>query len=194
MGLRLITAPAVEPISVAELKVHARGIDDAIEDALLAIFIKHARERAEAITATALVTQTWEQTLDAFPEAEIELLKPPVTAITSVKYIDTAGVEQTIAGANYLLETSAERFPGWLLPAYGYEWPETRDQANAVVIRYATGYPDAASVPAPIRAWCLLTAAFLYANREAFVVDGKVTEVPGRFVDGMLDPYRVFKV
>lgn len=191
MGLSLITAPAAEPISLAELKAQCR-IDSSAEDALLGIFVQAARERAEQITGTALVSQTWDQTLDAFPAAEIELLKPPVSAITSVKYVDTSGVQQTYSSANYTLDSST--FPGWVLPAYGTEWPATRDQANAVTVRYVTGYANAAAVPAAIKAWCLLTAGFLYANREALVIDGRVAEIPSRFVDGMLDPYRVWKV
>ena len=87
---------------------------------------------------------------DAFPDAEIELLKPPVTSVNSVTYVDAAGATQTLPGASYSLD--AATFPGWLLPAYGTEWPETRDRANAVTIRFTTGY-------APTRILCPATCA-----------------------------------
>ena len=90
-----------------------------------------------------------------------------------------------ISSGNYALD--AATFPGWLLPAYGYEWPETRDQANAVTIRYETGYADAAALPGDMRAWLLLTAAFIYAQREVMVLGGKVAEIPARFADSLLD-------
>ena len=45
-----------------------------------------------------------------------------------------------------------------------------------------------------MKAWILLTAAFIYAQREAMVLGGKVAEIPNRWVDSLLDPYRVFKV
>ena len=45
-----------------------------------------------------------------------------------------------------------------------------------------------------MRAWLLLTAAFIYAQREVMVLGGKVAEIPARFVDSLLDPYRLFKV
>ena len=61
------------------------GTDD---DAVPTLAIAAARAKAENYTGTAIISQTWEQTLDEFPDAEIELLKPPVTAVTSVSYVD----------------------------------------------------------------------------------------------------------
>lgn len=191
MGLKLVTAPSVEPITLAELKLQCR-IDSNDEDALLDLIIKAARAKAENYTGTAIVTQVWDQTLDAWPCAEIELLKPPATAITSVTYRDVAGATQTLSNTLYVLD--AAQFPGWLLPAYGAAWPATDGSANCITIRYATGYADAASIPGDMRAWLLLTAAFLYAQREVMVMGERISEIPQRFVDSLLDPYRVFKV
>lgn len=191
MGLKLITAAATEPITLAQIKAQCR-VDTTDEDAVLTLAIQAARAKAENYTGTAIISQVWEQTLDTFPAAEIELLKPPVTAINAVTYVDAEGATQTLPGASYALD--ATTFPGWLLPAYGTEWPVTRDQANAVTIRFTTGYADANAVPGDMRAWLLLTAAFIYAQREVMVLGGKVAEIPARFVDSLLDPYRVFKV
>lgn len=191
MGLKLITPPAAEPISLAELKLQCR-VDTTDDDTLLGLFIQAARAKAENYTGTSLMVQTWDQTLDAFPEAEIELLRPPVTAITSVTYVDALGATQTLLSTLYTLD--AATFPGWLLPAFDSPWPDTRDQANAVTIRYATGYANAAAIPGDVRAWLLMTAAFLYTQREVMVLGGKVAEIPSRFIDALLDPYRVFKV
>lgn len=191
MGLKLIIAAASEPITLAQLKAQCR-VDTSDDDAVLTLAIAAARAKAENYTGTAIVSQTWDQTLDAFPQAEIELLKPPVTAITSVSYVDTDGANQVLASSNYRLDDST--YPGWLLPAFDAEWPATQDQANAVTIRYVTGYANEAAVPGDMKAWILLTAAFIYAQREAMVLGGKVAEIPSRFVDTLLDPYRVFKV
>lgn len=191
MGLKLITAATSEPITLAQLKAQCR-VDTSDDDTVLTLAIAAARAKAENYTGTAIVSQTWDQTLDTFPNAEIELLKPPVTAITSVSYVDTAGANQVLASSNYRLDDST--YPGWLLPAFDVEWPATQDQANAVTIRFVTGYADEAAVPGDMKAWILLTAAFIYAQREAMVLGGKVAEIPSRFVDALLDPYRVFKV
>ena len=117
----------------------------------------------------------WEQTLDAFPCAEIELLKPPATAIEFVTYRDLDAVTQVLPNTRYTLD--AATFPGWLLPEIDAGWPVTDGSANCITIRYTTGYADADSIPADMRAWLLLTAAFLFAQREAMVLDGKVSEI-----------------
>lgn len=191
MSLKLITAPSLEPITLAEAQAHCR-VDAGADDALLAIYIQAAREQAEGLLFSALISQTWEQTLDAFPaDGDIKLLKPPVQSITSVTYIDSAGDLQTMANDAYVLDAATS--PGWLLPADGTEWPATDDVINAVTIRFVAGFgATAADVPANIRAWLLLTIAQLYDQRAAADASGKVAALPGRFVDGLLDPWRQY--
>jgi uncharacterized phiE125 gp8 family phage protein len=187
MSLKLITPPALEPVTLAEAKLHLR-VDNATEDALIAALITAAREHAEHVTERAFITQTWELALDAFPCAEIRLPKPALLSIVSVKYDDAAAVEQTLGGSAYTIDTHAQ--PGWLLPAYNTTWPTTLAAANALRIRYTAGYGAAASaVPAGIKAWMLLRLGNLYRNREE-LVDGRM--VQPSFVDRLLDPYRVW--
>lgn len=186
MGLKLITAPATEPLTLAEAKLHLR-VDASDEDSYITALIQAAREFAEHITERAFVTQTWELALDAFPAAELKLPKPPLASIVSIKYDDTAGTEQTIGSSFYVADLYST--PGWVLPAYATSWPATRDQANAVRVRYSCGYGAAAAVPQGIKNWILLRVGSLYAIREEMV--------PGRalqpaFVDRLLDAYRVW--
>lgn len=188
MPLTLITPPATEPITLAEAKAQCK-VEHALDDDLITTLIQTYRERAEHETGRALITQTWELSLDAFPEAEIELPKPNVVSITSVTYLDSAGVLQTISGANYTLDAAA--IPGWVLPAVNYTWPTSQDVANAVKVRFVAGYGAAAAVPAAIKTWIKLQIGAAYANREAFV-RGNVSELPNRFVDGLLDPFRTY--
>ena len=188
MTLKLITAPATEPITLAEAKAHLRCGDD--EDALINALIVAAREAAEHELGRALVTQTWERVVDAFPAVELELGMPPVQSITSVTYIDTAGALQTLSASAYTLDPTTP--PGWALPATGYTWPATLDTANAVRVRFSAGYGAAAAVPAGIKAWILLRLGTLYKHREGVVTGVTVAEVPGGFVDRLLDPYRTW--
>ena len=96
MGLKLITAAGSEPITLAQLKAQCR-VDTSDDDAVLTLAIAAARAKAENYTGTAIISQTWEQTLDAFPEAEIEILKPPVTSITlAAKSIESGMARATI--------------------------------------------------------------------------------------------------
>lgn len=120
MSLKLITPPAVLAISLADMKVDLRetGTD---KDAQITRLIRGATERAEHQTGRALLEQEWELIIDAFPAGEIELANPPVMSITSVKYMDVAGAEQTLLSTQYTLD--ADLLPGYLFPAYGTSWP-----------------------------------------------------------------------
>lgn len=189
MALKLITAPASEPVTVAEVRAHCR-IDGTAEDSLLAVYITAARQLCEETIGRVLMPQTWEQTLDAFPEGEIKLLKTPVASVTSIVYVDSAGVNQTLNPASYVFDAETE--PGWLLPADGLEWPTTDDVINAVRIRFVAGYADAASVPELLKVWIYSTVAAFVAQRESIDTTGRVGALPERFIDRLLDPYRVY--
>lgn len=188
MTLKLITAPATEPVTLAEAKVHLRCGDD--EDALLGVLIQAAREQAEHQLGRALITQTWERVIDAFPAAEIELGMPPVASITQITYVDTAGDTQTLSSALYTLD--ADTPPGWALPAEDTDWPDTLDTANAVRVRFTCGYGAAGDVPAAIKSWMLLRIGTLYKLREEVVAGKSLAEIPGGYVDRLLDAYRVW--
>lgn len=204
MSLKLITAPTAEPITVTEAKAHLRvvGTDD---DTLITALIVAARQSAEHITGRALMPQTWELALDEFPNVAlwslrrvsdgqermaIKLPKPPFSSITSVSYVDADGVTQTIASSGYQLDSHSE--PARLMPAYGASWPSTRDQANAVLIRFAAGYANAAAVPQEIKQWMLLRVGMLYENRESVAAGVTLAEVP--FVDRLLDAHKVWSL
>jgi uncharacterized phiE125 gp8 family phage protein len=192
MALKLITAPAIEPVTLAEARAQCRvDAADTSEDALLLVYIQAARETAEHQLGRVLITQTWEQTLDEFPAGEIKLGQAQALDITSVKHIDPAGTLQTLDPGAYVLDSATS--PGWLIPATGYSWPATGDVVNAVRVQFTAGYgPTAAAVPAGVRNWLLLTVAALYALRESVDATGRVAALPERFVDRLLDAERVY--
>ena len=102
--------------------------------------------------------------LDAFPEDDeaITLEMGPVATITSIKYTDTAGTEQTITSTDYALSLYGNA--NQVAPTYGDYWPLTQDIPNAVRIRYVTGYTTA---PYAVKAAILLLVGHLYENRES---------------------------
>jgi uncharacterized phiE125 gp8 family phage protein len=148
--MKVITAPATEPVTLAEMRTQL-GITDASDtasDTTITRRIIEARQWVEAHIRRALITQTLEIRLDDFPEY-IKLPYPPIVSITSVKYIDTDGVEQTLGSSNYVLDD----YPlvPFIREAYGIAWPSVRDEPNAVRVRYVAGYGNASDVPATIR-------------------------------------------
>lgn len=188
MPLIQIAPPAVEPVSVAEVLDAAR-VDDTAFNAQAEIVIKALRKHAEARTGRAFITQTMELVLDGFPSADIDLLLPNVQSIVSVKYLDTAGIEQTLASNNYALDNVST--PSWLLSAYGTRWPDTLAMNNALRIRFNVGYGAAAGdVEEDIRLW-IITHATQMLNSPDGLVDQTLRPLP--FVDRLLDSHIVYK-
>jgi uncharacterized phiE125 gp8 family phage protein len=193
-GLKLILAPDSEPITLVEARLHLRL--DATgsplshpDDALVTALIKAARQHVDGkdgLLARALNTQTWELQLDEFPVSEIRLPLPPLQSVSSVKYDDLAGVEQTVAALDYTVDTVTP--PGWVIPVTGKSWPATMETPNAVRVRYVAGYGDAAAVPEPIKAAMKLLIGHWYENREEVNV-GQVTSTVPMAAEALLSPY-----
>jgi uncharacterized phiE125 gp8 family phage protein len=197
MALRLITAPAVEPFTLTEAKAHLRVIDND-DDALIAALIKAAVSHVDGkdgFLGRALVTQTWELVIDAFPAEAIKIPLPPLQSVTSIKYDDAAGIEQTLATDQYSIDTASE--PGWVAPLVS-GWPGTIDAINAVRIRFVAGYaPDAnsppdlaANVPGAVKAAMLLLIGSLYEHRETIVIGQTAVQIPWG-AEQLLRPFRV---
>jgi uncharacterized phiE125 gp8 family phage protein len=129
--------------------------------------------------------------LDAFPAGILELPKPPLQSIEEVVYIDSNGVEQTLAASAYKVDALTD--PGRIAPAYGEVWPTTRAEPNAVRIRFVAGFGDSSSaVPAPIKQAILLLVGHLFENREAVQSAGDFYRLP-LGAEALLSPYRVIR-
>lgn len=189
MSLKLITAPASEPITLAEAKAHLR-VTHSAEDTLIESLIKEARDFCEAETGRALMAQTWEKTYDNFPAA-LELAKLPVSSVTTLKYTDENGAEQTLSSASYVLDNASDDRSAWVVPAEGYSWPATYTGINGVRVRFIAGYADTDSVPAALKQWIKLQIGSWYNNREA-VTPGQMSRLP--YIDSLLNAYRVWNM
>lgn len=161
MSLALVTPPAADAVTLADLKAQL-GVSGASQDALLTAVLKAAIQQIDGAAGwlgRALVLQTWELTLDDFDCEKIRLPLAPFKEIVSVKYVDANGVEQTLDPANYSTSTGE---PALLYPSYGNTWPATRCQLDAVKIQYRCGYgADSSFVPDPIKAAIALQANYL---------------------------------
>lgn len=177
-GLTRTVAPTAEPVSLAEAKNHLRvDTDLTADDSLIGVLIQAARERVESWLGQALITQTWQLTLDAFPVWELELPRPPLIAVSSVQYVDGNGTTQTLSSTLYRVDSASR--PARIEPAYGQIWPSTRDVSNAAIVTYTAGYGAAGSaVPAAIRQAMLLAIGHWYRNREEVVTGTIATKLP----------------
>lgn len=186
MNTKFVIGPASEPVTIEEARAHFREIDSS-QDLVIMGLMKAAREQCEHIIGRAIMPQTLELTLDAFPSSnDIELQYPPAISITSIKYIAAVtGTETVLDSSQFYLDKDSE--PAWVLPANGTSWPATLLVANAVRIRYQAGYASAAEVPESIKTWIKMAAAFSFEHRE-------ITDLPKDYMIGLLDRYKIWSI
>ncbi len=199
-SLALVTAPSVEPVTLAEVKEHLR-VDTTDEDTLIATLITAAVDYVSGrngYTGRVLVQQTWDCYLDKFPEnnGKIELPLPPVQSVTSITYQDENGATQTLATSVYSVNTTSE--PAQIVVKQDQEWPDTYLAWDAVKIRFVAGYAPtndgsptdfASGVPAAIKAAIFLAVADLYENRAAQELSSGQFQI-NQTVKNLLNPYR----
>ena len=166
MGYVVSSAPAVEPLSITEAKLHLR-VDHNDENDLITALIKSARIAIENYLDRKLVTQTIIEYFDSFPTTVTPLTFWPVASITSIQYVDTDGTEQTWDSSNYTTDIYGVfgEGPARITPAYSVSYPSTREMVNAVYVTYVAGYGAAAAVPALIKSAMYLLIADLYDGR-----------------------------
>jgi len=106
-----------EPLTAAELARHLRLDSEDPGYADLSAVITAARQSAERFLNATIANRTRTLRLDAFPAADGVLYLPrgPVTAISSIAYVDAAGANQTVA--SYLLVSDADGLADRLGPA-----------------------------------------------------------------------------
>ncbi|MBE9509139.1 MAG: phage head-tail connector protein [Chloroflexi bacterium] len=175
--LVLETAPSIEPlVRDTTVKDHLR-ITQTDENDLLDRLIQAAREHLEDDTRRAVITQTWNLYLDAFPSSSATPILLPLPALQSVggdgggfiKYYDQNNVLQTWSTDDY--QVSITSLPGRILPAHGEVWPTTYGILDAVQIQFVCGYGDAVTdVPEKLRQAMLLLIGSMYENRESEVL------------------------
>lgn len=172
---KLLTPPTVEPVTLSEAKRHVNVVATD-EDSLINGLIIAARELVEQDTSRALIHQTWELELDDWWSDALELPRPPLSSVTSVKYYDANDVLQTLPITSYAVDTRRE--PGLIWWDEDYTQATLSDEANPVLVTYVAGYgATAGSVPQRAKQAILLLVGHWYRNRELAVVGTITNEI-----------------
>lgn len=182
----ILTPPAIEPVTLAEAKLHLR-VTFSDDDALISALITAARSLCETRLRRALITQTLVSYWDNFPwgggyynrlirqmgpspywlptsTGIMDIPRPPLQSVTSLQWIDYNGTWQTIDPSLYLYSVGT---PGRIQPVYGQVWPIARPQIDSIKLTYVAGYGSTeASVPPAIQAAMKLFIGHWYENRE----------------------------
>jgi uncharacterized phiE125 gp8 family phage protein len=179
MALTLVSGPAAEPVTAAEMRTHLR-LDTTDEDTYLGLLITAARERLVEITARPFVYETYEERLTEFPTGtnRIRLSRAPVVSVTSVTYQDSTAATNTFSADDYHVETAPE--PGSVTLKYQKTWPTTTlETGHPVTVTYRAGYASAAaSVPERRRLMLKALVAHWYAHREPVLTGTIQTKLP----------------
>ena len=173
MTYEITAQPTAEPLTLDEVKTFL-NLTSNDHDAMLDLFIRMAREWAEKTTGRAMLSQTIKEYWDEWPTGIFgetwELGIAPVTSVTSIQYLDSAGATQTWATTNYTADVKSR--PARIVPTDAVEYPELDDAPNAVIVTYVAGVSSVSSVPATARAAMMQKIAFLYENLEDIKING----------------------
>lgn len=172
----LITAPATEPLTLAEAKLHLR-VTNTLENDLITALIVAARQWVENYSWRPLITQTIQANYDYSDLAnmygtEFLINKFPVSAISSVIYVNSAGTDVAIDAADYQTDIISPIARVKLASK-----PPAKDVLNALKIRFVAGYANAAAVPQIYKQAMYLLIAHMYDNKSQ-VQSQTLTEVP----------------
>lgn len=171
MTLYRTVAPASEAVSVADIKALIR-VDVTDDDTVIGDLRDQAvaeLDGRDGLLGRALITQTWELRLPAFPVGNcIRIPLPPLQSVASIAYLDRDGNSQTMPATDYVVDTKPE--PGMVYLATGKTWPTgvlAGGGRDVVTVTFVAGYgADTSSIPAPITTWLKNRAGLLYQMRE----------------------------
>lgn len=152
-------APASEPVSLVEAKAQCR-VDGTDDDATLNLYIGAAREFVEEYTGTRLVSQTVLMQGSAFSDLA-RLPTAPLISVSSVKYLDTDGTEQTLSTDVWEVVTTG--LDPHVRLKLNQSWPSVRPASDAVRVLAVCGY---AALPDALKAAILIIISSWFDNRS----------------------------
>ena len=172
--VKLVAEPTGDALSLETVKSRLRidfGDDDEDLRTIIAGVVKHM-DGPNGVLGRVLLTSTWDEKFERFPcgrDALVVSLSPLSAAgVTSVKYFDGAGVEQTLDPSLYEVEADGDGFA--MIRAFD-GWPaiDTR-RMLPITVRYAVGYgDDEAELPANLVNALILHASALYEHRDGII-------------------------
>ena len=171
----------VEPVSLTEIKAHLDVARDDQDDMLGAMIVA-AREWVENYTGLILTRREVTEVVASFCNLRTVNAWPlPIAPETTIKYIDSAGVEQSVTG--FAVRGWAR--PAAISPEPGTSWPA----GGPVAATFLAGYADPVDVPYSLKAAIMLMVGDLYNQREETAV-GVSIQASGA-IESLCHPYRL---
>lgn len=189
MSSILLTAPAVEPLSLSEAKAYLR-VEISDDDDVIGALIAGARSHVEAQTRRALITQSWRISADCWPDdGRLTILPAPLQTLTAARVYDFEGLAHDVDTQAFVLDKGASvlAFVPWAVPAPG-------QVAAGIELDVTVGYGDAAAdVPEALRQAIRLLVAHWYENRGVVTTGPNFSPLP-QSVAALIAPYRMLSL
>lgn len=162
------TAPTAAAVTTAEMKIFAEYQETDRND-LLDTMVAAATSRVEAYSGRQMITATFTALADDFPGTTgvIQLKKPPFQSVTSIKYYDVDGAQQTLDSGKYILDASKMSGRIFVKTWDSETWPATEDRNDAVEVIFKAGYGDASTDVEDDDRTAIMMQALIWFNREA---------------------------
>lgn len=191
MSAVLVTPPLVEPVTLADAKLHAR-VDGASQDQAILALITAARGYVEEATGRVLIEQGWRIYRDDWPAAGVVRIRPsPLVRVDAITVYDAEGTPGVVPASDYEIDVTS--VPARVRMARGVVILPGRE-INGIEIDVTAGYGAAAEdVPAPLRQAILMLVAHWFENREAAQHGVAAAEV-AHGVSRLVGPYRMVRV
>ena len=189
MSSLLLTAPAIEPLSLAEAKAFLR-VETSDDDEVIGALIAGSRIHVEAQTRRALITQRWRISADAWPaDGRLAIVPAPLQTLIAARVYDFDNASHAVDTAAFVLDRGASAlvFAPWALPAPGR-------LAAGIEPDVTVGYGDAAvDVPEPLRQAIRLLVAHWYEKRGLVTTSANYSPLP-QSVAALIAPYRMLSL
>jgi uncharacterized phiE125 gp8 family phage protein len=158
-----VSGPAVEPITLAEMKAYLRvDEDETAQDDLISGLIKAARLTVEAASRRILIEQHWRVVLDRWPRDGVVLLPlTPLIAVDAIRITDAAGTVTELPDDAF--ETDAMSDPPRIIVSGA---PEPGKPHNGISVALRAGFGTTAdAVPATLKLAVRILVAHWFENR-----------------------------
>jgi uncharacterized phiE125 gp8 family phage protein len=156
-----VEGPAVEPVSLPEMKAYLRLDDDGQDDLVLGL-VKAARLMVESVSRRMLIEQRWRVVMDRWPAGGKVLLPvSPLLAVDGIRVRDATGAATELAAGSIEMDTAGD--PPCVMVSAA---PEPGKARHGIEIELRAGFgasPDA--VPATLKLAIKILVAHWFENR-----------------------------
>ncbi len=182
----LLAGPALEPLSLDEMRVYLR-LETSEEDGLVLSLIKAARNAVEQGARRALIAQKWRLRLPRLPrEATLRLPISPILSLDAVRSFDALGNPVLLDLALFQLDGSTLCLSPSLLSANGSGGP--------VEIDLTAGFgTQATDVPDALRQAMRMLVAHYYEHRADALHEEHVAHFPAA-IAAAVAPWRRMRI